>query len=479
MARYQYRLCGVFDGCASPGNAIVALENKGGSGKRVTIRSFEACLKTASDDSFLNAYSSLFGMARGTLAPDREIQPSPLDSNSTVPSGLVFYAGGTFTPTNTFGRALELAFLDTSATATIVAGLRQQKTWGGRCYGSWAARQRGGSTAVERVIVSPGEAWSLYVENLSRVQLHRFELIVRVVGGGTFTLSEIVLSDAVGASMMSIKNDSASDVEVVSIAYTILGSTQATPYLQVVPYATLSADIVATPTNTVAISKMDSANPDPTTWVRAVKNSPLAPSDVPQEYAAAAGWGSPKGFNYLGTKDFIGPVYRSFFPELRALVGPITGNLYPDDRRYGSGHRTCDLLFAGAGVVIRPGEGIAVAGTAESVSNITPTSVGGHNPIEFAITFDIENEVQPYLTLTGLQSGSDIVVLEAGTGNFLQQIDAYSGTSWVWAYDSDIVTSVDVCVYKPGYVPLALRNVTTPAQGLSIPIVQTPDRNYS
>jgi hypothetical protein len=139
----------------------------------------------------------------------------------------------------------------------------------------------------------------------------------------------------------------------------------------------------------------------------------------------------------------------------------------------------CDVLARHAGFVLRPGEGIAAVAAAETFSSsLNAAGVGGELPILIGINFDVENLVQPYLSLSGLQPGSDIVVLAAGTGNILQQIDQYSGTDWAWAYDPDLVSSVDVCIYKPGYVPLPYRNLTLPSDGVSVPVNQVHDRNY-
>jgi hypothetical protein len=60
------------------------------------------------------------------------------------------------------------------------------------------------------------------------------------------------------------------------------------------------------------------------------------------------------------------------------------------------------------------------------------------------------------LTLTGLQSGSDVVILQAGTTNILASVDQNAGTSWSYEYTS--LENIDIGVLKPGYVPLYIRN---------------------
>jgi len=81
----------------------------------------------------------------------------------------------------------------------------------------------------------------------------------------------------------------------------------------------------------------------------------------------------------------------------------------------------------------------------------------------------------PTLTLSGLKTGSDIVVLAAGTNNVLTAVDSYAGTSYDYvASDSG---TFDIGILKQGYVPLYIRNYTL-TDDASIPIAQTPDRNY-
>lgn len=80
------------------------------------------------------------------------------------------------------------------------------------------------------------------------------------------------------------------------------------------------------------------------------------------------------------------------------------------------------------------------------------------------------------LTLTGLQTGSDIVVLEAGTETELVNADAVSGSTYAFVYEAS--EPVDIAVFKTGYVPFFIRNFTLPANDNSLPVAQVADRNY-
>lgn len=473
MARYQYRLYGAFSWVSSPGNALLALQNKAGSGKRITIRSLEIESLAARDyQNAINlAGGQLLWSGRGAQSGGASVSPAAMDSNATLPSGLSVVTGGTFVAT---GNPVASSLIQAQNNPASPLAINLQT---GLLSGISEQYQRQRSALAEKVRVRAGESWGVFLSSVTRTCT--LQVVLRFVTLGspnrTWTASAIVGVAGNGATAIALVNGSASDALVVDYSVRMLGAVGVTPYVQIAPFA--AADPSAIESNNVSsFLKMDSASPDPSTWVRAVFDTPLVPAGAPIEYANAIGAGAPKNANYLQTKDFLGPVLRTFFPELLPTLIGVPGADRPDTLGF-SGHAHTDVLARRAGFVLRPGEGLAAAAAAETFGT-TAAAIGGELPILIGINFDIENEVQPYLTLNGLQSGSDIVILEAGTGNFLQQIDAYSGTSWTWPYDSDIVTSVDVCVYKPGFVPLALRNVTTPAEGLSIPIVQTPDRNY-
>lgn len=82
------------------------------------------------------------------------------------------------------------------------------------------------------------------------------------------------------------------------------------------------------------------------------------------------------------------------------------------------------------------------------------------------------------VALSNLVSGSDIVILDAGTTTVLDSTDETAATSYSVDIDASVYTSIDVCVYKAGYIPYILRNLTLSADGLSLPINQIVDPSY-
>lgn len=92
-----------------------------------------------------------------------------------------------------------------------------------------------------------------------------------------------------------------------------------------------------------------------------------------------------------------------------------------------------------------------------------------------AATTTVNNTI--VLTLTGLVTGSDVVILQAGTATILVAVDQNVGTTYPYAYSTQ--QSVDIGILKPGHVPLYVRGYPLGAANASIPISQTVDRNYS
>ena len=74
-------------------------------------------------------------------------------------------------------------------------------------------------------------------------------------------------------------------------------------------------------------------------------------------------------------------------------------------------------------------------------------------------------------------TGSDVVILQAGTTTVLVSVDQNVGSTYQYSYSTQ--QSVDIGILKPGHVPLYVRAYALAAANASIPISQTLDRNYS
>ena len=83
------------------------------------------------------------------------------------------------------------------------------------------------------------------------------------------------------------------------------------------------------------------------------------------------------------------------------------------------------------------------------------------------------------LTLTGLVTGSDISITTAGSDTELVNVNANAGTTYEYTYPAtDAGDSIDIAVYKAGYVPYFVRAYTLTSSNSSVPIAQVADRNY-
>jgi spore maturation protein SpmB len=88
---------------------------------------------------------------------------------------------------------------------------------------------------------------------------------------------------------------------------------------------------------------------------------------------------------------------------------------------------------------------------------------------------------QKTLTVTNVVSGSDVVILAAGTDTVLAINDGATNpvTSFAYTYSYSAGVNVDVAVYKAGYVPYIVRNYLLENGNASLPAAQVVDRNYT
>jgi hypothetical protein len=249
-----------------------------------------------------------------------------------------------------------------------------------------------------------------------------------------------------------------------------------TPFLRVVPIGAINPDFLANTQARLPVVKMDSAAPDLSSSVALlVANAPIQPFGVPDVYLAQSSTGTPQGVNYLHTKDFVGPQYAVMFSEQTGSSDPGGSS---DTRLLGLNPRQASIKGFCAPIVVREGEAIGLVSSAELATGSSAVGLSGWQSLDFAIQFSVEPTVIPSITVTGVVPGSDVVILDAGTDTVLASGDAISGTSFAWEYDADLVNTVDICIYKQGYIPLTFRGLDPGSAGIIIPISQVVDRNF-
>lgn len=170
------------------------------------------------------------------------------------------------------------------------------------------------------------------------------------------------------------------------------------------------------------------------------------------------------------------------------LTGTNTGNLaYEFQIDTGSGWNGTWLTLNSTNLTsfdaaLSPEQGFKIMIRARCV-----TAAGTNALRAIRITFDMElgfwedpNNLYPLdtntITFTGLPTGTDIVVLTAGTDTILAQQDSNPTSSYGYAFSG--AQTVDVGFIKQGYVPLYIRNLALTTVDSSIPVAMTPDRNF-
>jgi hypothetical protein len=78
------------------------------------------------------------------------------------------------------------------------------------------------------------------------------------------------------------------------------------------------------------------------------------------------------------------------------------------------------------------------------------------------------------LVVDGLKPGSDVVIYPAGTTTIRDSVDSVN--SYTYVYETP--ESIDIGVFKSGYIPYYIRNLVLTTSNSSIPVAQVIDRNY-
>lgn len=175
--------------------------------------------------------------------------------------------------------------------------------------------------------------------------------------------------------------------------------------------------------------------------------------------------------------------YTAFTNTAPTLTGTNTGNLtveyalntgagYGSWKTLSAANLSAETVSATTGFKIKIRATCATANSGNLLTNIRVAMT--------TTSSDQSSSLYPLsttsLTLTGLISGSDIVILDAGTSTERVNVDANSGTSYTYEFSTG--GNVDICMYKQGYIPYSLRNYTLPTSSSSLPVQQVADRNF-
>lgn len=465
MARRQYRLSTEGQWQSMFGMAILAFVNTSGSGRKLTFRSMEVAVKSVAGAAAPSASVELL-VTTGASGEDMSECATRYDSSIAMPAGIVVRRGGG--PLSAGSRVRSFSISRAGGAAGTQNKLNNQK--GLNKLSRLVCKSRRDTT--EAIVVNPDQALVLMPKVVNANS--PFLITAEVAVNNHTVVWSYVTAVTPGLSMFSLENTGAATCKLLNLSVQETGTTD-TPYLRVVPVGQIKGEDFFDTSRQIQSQILPMNSTYPTLSALTVYNNVgIVPAGVPENYMSEGTAGSPKGFNYLHTKDFNGPCFKVFFPEMEANK---PGGAAEDMLGHHIGHLNSDIGFLKAGICINPGEGIAIVASAETAVGVQ-ASFSGWPSLMFAAQIDDEPAASPFLTLTGLSAGSDIVVLQAGTSTIYQQIDAYSSSSWSWNYDPDAITTVDIGILKNGYRPLYIRNLSLTVAGASIPIAQSVDLNF-
>jgi hypothetical protein len=465
----QYRLSTNGNWQSYFGRGLLVISNVSGSGRKLTIRSLEISVNTVAAAAAATATCQLILSSSVDGGENMVGQMIAMDSSASLTGVDVFR----YAYPNSYDNVIRRLTVNRTSGASGTQNVLASHTNFGKFAGVYGSAKKEMATTIEPIILNQNEAISIIPNNIRYSSPLRISLMV-VQNSKTFIWT-FFANTIPNLSLASISNTSSTPCKIINISISEVGTTD-TPYIRVVPVGQIyTNDLNDNSKNITSIIPMDSSYGSLSSSVcKVYSDVGFVPYGVPESYMTETTSGVPKGFNYLNTKDFNGPSYRIFFPELKFTTVDGSENMLG----YGYGHKNSDLLFRNAGISLSPGEAIAIVSSAETAASGTPSYSGWTN-LNFAAIIDNEPLYSPYLNLTGLVSGSDIVVLEASTSTLLAGSDSLIGSTFSWNYDPDIVNTVDICVYKAGYVPYIVRSIALGINGSSIPISQVVDRNYS
>lgn len=504
MPSQQYRIYGQTQWQAASGNALLALVNTPGSGKKISVHSLElynnSLFGSAVAQDTQAAFVAHSYLSRVTaLKGGGTLTPIPLDGTNTCPASVVVRteAGYAYGTVSVGHGTLADTFMLCGIAKNLVAANNVLSAWrnfGGVSRGSGPRGASGcawhssSGSVVQDIQVKAGEAVALVCDSGTAANLPLYvDAMISVAGSGTsagthcyqYSAFTNVIPQAGCILGIQVLNGATETVSIKSLRVSEVG-TYDTPYFQVVPVGAVEASAYTDATKAVTPVMTDTSHGTLAgTIARVFTNVPFVPFAVPAAYIAEGSGGSPKGFSYIATKDFLGPQYAVYFGEqVAARRGNATGS--PSTLGFQNSSKLSRFKGPKAPIVVREGEGIAITSGAETAVVTVPVGVAGWNSYDFGMTLVVENATTPALTLTDVRYGSEIRVYN-GFGTSAVEVagtEALGGNTFTYLYEYTPGQEVDIVVYDVNYQYLHLAEVPLTAAGVSIPIQQLFDRVY-
>lgn len=475
MPRQFYWIRSPLSRFGQSGNAIIALQNPQASGRRLNIHNIYISNYTITGASSPTISSLVLGRVSSSSG-GFEVPGYRLDTASATGTvAFKVFGGRAVSPSSVVSTHCIYKNLGSATTFSHASPLSKMGT-------AW---RRSRSSSLEKIVLHANEslaAWCSQDSTLGKIFNQSVPLMVEVevlVATTPAQLYKYVFFTGAEAgadnALVVLENGSSGvDVTVRSIEIHEVGTFD-TPYYQIVPIGQIDAQGLADTARDITsfVSKMDSNSSNFSSYgFKVLSDVPILPFGVPVEYISQGSAGTPKGFNYLNTKDFIGPLWRAHLCEQNlANIGPaVAGPFGPSMYRSMFGNKTV--------ITLRENEGLALVSAAESATGTASVGLAGWQVIDYTILVSVENLYAPELVLTGLKANSEVRVYNAGTQTALAGVEN-SGTSFTWQYDYTTYSSVDIVIHNVDYEYLRIEGVSIGTGGVTIPVQQRKDRQYA
>lgn len=466
MATFSYSLFGSYDAQCALGNAVLAIKNVSTTKKVVIshlgIGSYEKFDPTVPTDTIP------LDIVAGTAAPSPagEVTPVPLDTAVSWPAGVRVYSDAIVTASEQVGRII-VGKINPAALVPVFNGLVRAAT-------PVFCTSNHLDASVEHFLVSEGRTLNIVRSNAIGSREIPLEVQATILVDGECFVCHYVTTTCEYRSVFSLINETGSgvDVHVVELEITYRGDTNS-PYFEVVPVGSIFAEDA---TRQVVPVKMDTADPDPATYVACYADAAILPYGLPENALSDASVsGTPKGSNYLKSKDFVGPLYRVMFYELAR----VNVNFRHDGITMFDNSLDMGAVSPDGCVSLRPGEAIAIVAATETAASNNVTAPSGKGLYQFSVDFDVVSLFTPVLRLTGLKNPTEVRVFDAGTTTELGGSENVTSGVFEFSYDPDEVSSVDIAVLSLGYQNLRYLAVPLGTSDTAIPVQQQLDRQYN
>lgn len=483
MAKAQYRVSGPLAWQSMSGNAVFALLNNLGSGSRIRIRSVEvtslaatAVAAAAGLVAQLPFKLSLRGAS--SISGGDALTPLAMDTQgASWPSAVKILANPSATGSGSYRTFTTLKHQMAAVSATNCPHFATPSVKGR--LGGWMRGARK-DTSVQKITLAAGQGLALTVTNMNTaVPLRVYATFIRLGSPNrTFTVQFLTVAHILEQNILVIDNQAGSgeSVQLAELAVEELGTLDS-PFFQLVPVGTANPEFVADANSQISVVKMDTASADIPSTIKLVKNCPTLPYGVPEQAIAEGSTGTPKGYNYLQTKDFVGPVYRTFFPEVAPWRGGVA--VLPDVFGTTVGQKRQRLLDQVSELTVREGEGLALVSAAESATIATAVGTSGWAPFEFGITFEVDNSITVTVTANTSLVGAEVRVYDlngsAGSlGTGLAGVESCPTPSF--SFDADAGNEVWIQIMLAGYREFG-QKVVLPAVASTLLFTLEPELN--